>query len=898
MKKIDSVYDLLVKIYMKKNEGISAGQISETLKIQRSNASAYLNMLCSKGKAIKINTRPVLFKPNILNTNDVDRFNDKTKDVFDTIIGKNDSLKTSIEQAKAAILYPPNGLNTIIIGETGVGKSMFAELMYKFAVETNVLSKDAPFITFNCADYVNNPQLLIGQLFGVEKGAYTGADKDRIGLFQKAHGGILFLDEIHRLPPEGQEMLFTYMDRGFFRRLGNTNNEISVRVRIIAATTENPQSSLLDTFNRRIPMTIILPSIGERSIKERFEFINYFFSQESKRIGKNIYVENEALKALLLYSCKNNIGQLKSDIQLACARGFFNYIDQNKTEIKVNIKYFDDRIRNGLLNMREHREEVDELLKVTGKYMLIPFKNKINISDKNNLYSNIKKRFIDLKNQGMNKEKVNRIIDNDIKIYFNKYIKKFNDDLNESEIIDIVGEDIKKLVSSISDYIEKELAIKLSRQVFAGLCMHIKGTVQKLKEHRKIVYPNFNEARLKFPDEFKVATKIVQMIENYVSLQLPIDEIGLITLLLVSDNFVGIASDDSKRVKVLVVLHGNSTASSMANVVNELLQVNFVKAIDMPLNMNTKEAYMCTKKMIEKIDEGRGVLLLVDMGSLTRFGEIIEKETGIKIKTVEMVSTPMILEAAQKALILLNLDEVYNFTVDVNPYIGKKIYLSNIADIKNNLILTSCFTGEYTAVKLKSTICKNIDLKAYNAEVMTISINNKDEYIQTILNLKKQRNVIALIGTLDPKIDDIRFIRSEKLLTSKGIKNLEDIIKSENMYQEIARSLKGHLINLDSSEIVKDIRKLIEKIIYNFNMEQKEDSQIGWILHISFMMDQLISGDRCVKLNNKNFIKEKYREYYKVVKNQMDLLGDKYEVAIPDEEICALIIIIFEINDI
>lgn len=898
MKKIDFVYDSLVKIYMKKNEGVSAEQISEALKIQRSNASAYLNMLCSRGKATKINTRPVIFKPNILNINDADGFNDKTEDVFYTIIGKNDSLKTSIEQAKAAILYPPNGLNTIIIGETGVGKSMLAELMYKFAVETNVLPKDAPFITFNCADYANNPQLLIGQLFGIEKGAYTGADKDKIGLFQKADGGILFLDEIHRLPPEGQEMLFTYMDKGFFRRLGNTNNEISVKVRIIAATTENPQSSLLDTFNRRIPMTIMLPSIGERSLKERFEFINYFFSQESKRIGKNIYVENEALEALLLYSCKNNIGQLKSDIQLACARGFFDYIDQNKTEIKVNIKYFDNRVRDGLLNIKENREEVNELLKVTGKYMLISYKNKINISDKNNLYSNIEKRFNDLKNQGMNKEKLNQIIDNDIKIYFNKYIGKFNDDINESEIVDIVGEDINKLVNSISDYIKKELGMQLSRQVFVGLCMHIKSTIQKLKEHREIVYPNFNEVRLKFSDEFKVATKIVQMIENYFGLQLPIDEIGLITLLLVSHNFEGIATNESKRVKVLVVLHGNSTASSMANVVNELLQVNFVKAIDMPLNMSTKEAYMRTKKMIEKIDEGRGVLLLVDMGSLTRFGEMVEKEIGINVKTVEMVSTPMILEAAQKALILLNLDEVYNFTVEVNPYIGKKIHSNNAADIKSNLILTSCFTGEYTAVKLKSTICKNIDLKAYNTEVMTISINNRDEYVQTVLNLKKQRNIIALIGTLDPKIDDIRFIRSEKLLTPKGIQKLGDIIKSENMYCEIARSLNGHLINLDSSEIVKDIRKSIGNIICNFNMEQKEDSQIGWILHISFMMDQLISGDRCIKLNNKDIIKKRYIGQYRVVKNQIDLLGDKYNVSIPDEEICALIIIIFEISDI
>ena len=71
-------------------------------------------------------------------------------------------------------------------------------------VGNNKENKDYPFVTFNCADYFNNPQLLLSQLFGHVKGAFTGADTDKIGLVEKANGGILFLDEVHRLPPDGQ----------------------------------------------------------------------------------------------------------------------------------------------------------------------------------------------------------------------------------------------------------------------------------------------------------------------------------------------------------------------------------------------------------------------------------------------------------------------------------------------------------------------------------------------------------------------------------------------------------------------------------------------------------------------------------------------------------------------
>lgn len=202
------------------------------------------------------------------------------------MIGADLSLNVPIQQAKAAILYPPNGLHTLILGETGVGKSMFAELMYNFAKESEVIKKDAPFIRFNCADYADNPQLVVGQIFGVKKGAYTGAENEKEGLLKKADGGILFLDEIHRLSPQGQEILFTYIDKGYFRKLGDTENLIKVKSQIITATTEDPQSYLLKTFARRVPMIINIPVLKDRTMNERYYLIQKFITMESKRLEK------------------------------------------------------------------------------------------------------------------------------------------------------------------------------------------------------------------------------------------------------------------------------------------------------------------------------------------------------------------------------------------------------------------------------------------------------------------------------------------------------------------------------------------------------------------------------------------------------------------------------------
>lgn len=119
----------------------------------------------------------------------------------------------------------------------------------------------------------------MSQLFGYVKGAFTGADVPKAGLVEKADGGILFLDEVHRLPSEGQEILFSILDKGKFRRLGETESTREAQIMLIAATTENPESSLLLTFRRRIPVLIELPSLADRPPEERYESYIPFFKR-------------------------------------------------------------------------------------------------------------------------------------------------------------------------------------------------------------------------------------------------------------------------------------------------------------------------------------------------------------------------------------------------------------------------------------------------------------------------------------------------------------------------------------------------------------------------------------------------------------------------------------------
>jgi transcriptional regulator with AAA-type ATPase domain len=285
MKRIDKVEQALRE--MGPGNKFTASELAEKLKLSRANVSADLNQLHSEGIAIKNGAKPVYYclaeaaraKTGKPEENPEDSPDDGI-DSFDSFLQNNNSLRRCGELAKAAVLYPPQGMHIMLFGETGVGKSMFAKMIFDYAVTQNRISNPGAFVVFNCADYANNPELLMSHLFGVIKGAYTGADHDQCGLLEHADGGMLFLDEVHRLPPEGQEMLFMYIDRGMFRRLGETENIRTAHVMLICATTEVPESSLLRTFTRRIPMQIKIPNLDERSVEERLGLITSFFTRE------------------------------------------------------------------------------------------------------------------------------------------------------------------------------------------------------------------------------------------------------------------------------------------------------------------------------------------------------------------------------------------------------------------------------------------------------------------------------------------------------------------------------------------------------------------------------------------------------------------------------------------
>ena len=236
----------------------------------------------------------------------------KMRGQFGNIIGQSDGLKYVFYRAEQVA---PMNTTILILGETGTGKELIAAAIHNMSPR-----KERPLITVNCAALPGN--LIESELFGREKGAFTGADTRQVGRFEVAHGSTLCLDEIGELPLELQAKLLRVIQHNEFERLGSSQT-IKVDVRIIATTNRNLEDEVRkgrfrqDLYYRLNVFPITVPPLRQR--KEDIPLmVQAFIERYSRKLGKQITsIQKETMKALQDYPWPGNVRELESIIERA-----------------------------------------------------------------------------------------------------------------------------------------------------------------------------------------------------------------------------------------------------------------------------------------------------------------------------------------------------------------------------------------------------------------------------------------------------------------------------------------------------------------------------------------------------------------------------------------------------
>jgi PAS domain S-box-containing protein len=231
------------------------------------------------------------------------------------ILGESEGIRAVLAQIEEVA---PTEATVLIAGETGTGKELVARAIHRLG-----LRKEKPLVTVNCAALPAN--LIESELFGREKGAYTGALTKMTGRFEIAHGSTLFLDEIGELPLEVQAKLLRILEEGTFERLGSTKT-LKADVRFIAATNRNLEEAVKnrrfreDLFYRLNVFPIAVPPLRERP-EDIPKLAGAFIQEFAERMGKRIEsVSRKSLDKLLTYPWPGNVRELRNLVERSLIR--------------------------------------------------------------------------------------------------------------------------------------------------------------------------------------------------------------------------------------------------------------------------------------------------------------------------------------------------------------------------------------------------------------------------------------------------------------------------------------------------------------------------------------------------------------------------------------------------
>ena len=291
--------------------------------------------------------------------NEVTQETTSTKLDSKLLLGKSPIFEQALQLAQKVA---PTNATVLLTGETGTGKEVFAT-----AIHQSSLRKDQNFVAINCSAF--SKDLLESELFGHKAGAFTGAMKDQKGLFEEAHLGTIFLDEIGEMALDLQAKLLRVLESGEFIKIGETK-PTKVDVRIIAATNRNLEKEIAngtfreDLFYRISVFHIELPSLRER-VSDIELIVNQFIKHFNQYYQKNIKsIDNDVLLFLKKYSWPGNIRELKNMIERAIILSENEELSANDFPLYIQTSETDQNENSLELTLME-KKHIQKVLKFT-----------------------------------------------------------------------------------------------------------------------------------------------------------------------------------------------------------------------------------------------------------------------------------------------------------------------------------------------------------------------------------------------------------------------------------------------------------------------------------------------------------------------------------------------------
>lgn len=895
------VYEVIVKCTFEfcSNQVLQCDSnfLCNTLNISRSLSSQYLNEYAKAGVFIKIHSRPVYFldKHTIesvyqirLHTNEfydvhelIDLFGKAmtTKRSFLKAVGHDTSLSECIMQCQSAIKYPDNGLAILIYGEHGVGKTFMTELIYQYALEEELIDKEAKLVHFDDNCYFDGTSKDIDIIFGT----YVKSDTERFlgGLLAKAKNGILVIDNVEKLSPQCYFQLTQYMQTGNYTIHSKDHMKVfKSRTRLIFTSCLDSQESVNHAFFHSIPVICFIPNLQNRPIEDKEMLAIEFLKEEALRLKKDIMISNKAFLALVNHAYPNNIQDLKSCIKTSCANAYLND-KQGSMSVSLYLYHLPVSMINALSTDKQMDEDdymidICKYLPQTKNGRILDFFEFLMIAYREYAKASIDvKQFLERCIESMNIYYDYIVFEHK---YYNARVKAY-----EKAVMDV----FEHMLDIYDIYIPTNCAFVVARVIYSYMQMF--STIRCYEyQHADSIQQVLDLLKETYPAGFRTAMEITQKIRQ--SIDIEINKMNIIFLIL-NIQFYN-RSIDKHNYNALIVTHGYSTASSMADAANKLVGNHIMEGIDMPINTSVEEIVLVLRNYISTNSIHKNLILLVDMGSLENLGNQLMGEANIHIGIINNVSTRLAVHVAYEIKRNVEMKELLEKVSRENTT-NYEIF-SNI-NKKKSIIFTS-ETGmdaiERVVQLFKSSMPKPVDIAIFAYDFLNLQNHKENDEIFKIYD------VLFIVGTTNIAIHKVPFVPIEDVIAFKDIEGITSILNayfSKSEQEQFNRSLiknftlenvMNYLTVLNADKLISYIEEALDHLQKRMGMMIGNETMIGMYLHISCIIERLMMKSE-IKSERKPYTMagNEQKRFQKLFNDSFAKLMEYYKVEIPMSEI-------------
>lgn len=856
-------------------ERLTTAHIANTLHISRNLASQYLNELVRAGLALKVGTRPVFY----LHRGTVEKLhgtqlpqssfenseallaalNGKGRRDLLSAIGANLSLSPCVTQCKAAIQYPHNGLPLLLMGERGTGKRHLARLSFEYGRNEGIIPQGGAFVEVDCSQ--DEPAIKDLRADGSWRQLLLGA----------ARGGVIYFSHAEHLSDQG---LATLCESHPATSLGD---DLTTTTRIFLSTEMPAHDERVQAISRRVPLVASIPSYHQRTYQEREELISLFLKRQAQRLESRLLISRGAFSCLTEATFPENIDGLRACITTSCAQA---YLRRKKDSLVIHAYQLPPTV---IRPVAESQPDDDDLIDIEAQPVGKDDECLVQLLDALlEVAESLPERGQVEGESPVVRDLEMRNRDIQDHIMFERRMR--------SQQVETYERIINEILDDVRDRFSLDLSVKSGHLLAQEIIIQMRGG-SALSEWTSSHEGKLDALHGYITAQASVAAAVEQHITRELRRVLGFDLSILTRTLLLLDVSASSSGLVEQSTVGIILSHGYSTATSMADAANRILRAHVFEGINMFYDQQMADVATPLRQMIERYSYCPGVILLVDMGSLEQIDNELEDIGGRDIGIINNASTGLALEVGSGILDNRSIEDI--LAQAVTACAGRYRIVSRKQ--KEAAVIFCSEISIDAADKIRLLIERSLPHKIpLNFVVRSYQQLEKNGRHDTVF---EHYDVLGAIGTMNPGLRPSAFIALEDVISAVGVDRLDAIFSPylsekdlETFHRRLVknmtlRSVIESITILNPERLFADVESAVSQLEHSLSARFDSRLLIGLNIHLCCLVDRLVTKTPVESYGDEEDFQRVHADFLSAFRKSFSAIAQRYKVEVPIGEV-------------